>query len=241
VQATSQYSISDPFDLNRNYGLQPWDRKFMFNFWMVYQPPFYQNQHGIVGHLLGGWTLAPIVDLGSGLPLGTYTANAITSAYYGGQSFGGMDGGNVGDYENAVNICGGASGGSSRVNNPTVPTNPNDPLYGISSGGYASLYQNPGAIYNCFRNPVLGIDNGHNGGVGNYRGQKFWNVDFSIKKNVMFTERVSMDFGATFTNIFNHVQLTDPYNVLGDTGDFGALEGQANNPRHIELGMRVRF
>ena len=49
VQATSQYTISDPFDYNRNYGLQPWDRKFLFNIWFVYQPPFYQSQHGFVG------------------------------------------------------------------------------------------------------------------------------------------------------------------------------------------------
>ena len=56
VQATSQYTISDPFDYGRNYGLQPWDRKFLFNMWIVYQPPFLQGQHGSVGHLLGGWT-----------------------------------------------------------------------------------------------------------------------------------------------------------------------------------------
>ncbi len=72
----------------------------------------------------------------------------------------------------------------------------------------------------------------------------FWNVDFSIKKNVMVTERVSAEFGAIFTNIFNHNQLYDPtYNASGDTRRFGAwaLEGQVNNPRKIELGLRVRF
>ncbi len=238
VQATSQYTISDPFYLNRNYGLQPWDRKFMFNIWLVYQPPYFQSQHGLVGHLLGGWTIAPILDVGSGLPLGVYTANSTISAYYGGQSFGASDASNVGSYENAVNICGGYSGGSSRHNNPAPSTQYPD----IGSNGYGpSLYQDPQAVYNCFRNPILGIDNGHNGGVGNLRGMPFWNVDFSIKKNVMFTERISAEFGAVFTNIFNHNQLTDPYNALTDTADFGALENQANNPRHIEIGLRVRF
>ena len=242
VQATSQYSISDPFDLGRNYGLQPWDRKFMFNTWLVYQPPFYQSQHGFVGHLLGGWTFSPIIDLGSGLPLGVYTANATNSVYDGGQSFGASDASNVGSYENAINICGGAAGGSQRHNNPI----PSTQYPGMGSSGYGpSLYQNPQAVYNCFRNPILGIDNGANGGVGNLRGQAFWNVDFSIKKNLMLTERVNMEFGAVFTNIFNHVQLGDPYNALTDTSDFGALgafgAGQVNSPRHIELGARVRF
>jgi hypothetical protein len=240
VQATSQYTISDPFDLGRNYGLQPWDRKFLFNFWMVYQPPFFKGQHGFAGHILGGWTMSPILDVGSGLPLGVYTANAIStsSVYNGGQSFGAADGSNVGAYENAVNICGGSAGGSSRNNNPIPSTQYPD----MGSSGYGpSLFQNPQEVYNCFRNPILGVDNGTNGGVGNLRGMPFWNVDFSIKKNIAVTERYSMEFGAVITNIFNHAQLADPYNALTDTADFGALTSQANNPRRLELGFRFRF
>jgi hypothetical protein len=239
VQATSQYTNSDPFYLNRNYGLQPWDRKFLFNTWLVYQPPFFQQQHGFLGHVLGGWTLAPIVDIGSGLPLAVYPGSAFadSSPYGGGQSFGETDASNIGALENSINICGGL-GGSQRHNNPIASS-----LYpDMGSAGFGpSLFQDPQSVYNCFRNPILGIDEGHNGGAGTLRGQAFWNVDFNVKKTVMFTERISADFGATFTNIFNHNQLFDPYNALGDTGDFGALAGQVNNPRHIEIGVRVRF
>jgi hypothetical protein len=240
VQATSQFTNSDPFDLNRNYGLQPWDRKFLFNTWVVFQPPFFKHQQGFVGRVLGGWTIAPIIDIGSGLPLPVYAANAYAdgSPYGGGQSFGGSDASNVGAIENAINICGGATGGSARHNNPAASAQYPD----IGSSGYGpSLYADPGSVYNCFRNPILGIDNGHNGGAGTLRGLPFWNVDFSVKKNIMFTERFSAEFGAVFTNVFNHNQLFDPYNALGDTGDFGQLEGQVNNPRHIELGLRIRF
>jgi len=236
VQATSQYTISDPYDYGRNYGLQPWDRKFLFNVWFVYQPPIYPGQHGLVGHLLGGWSFAPILDTGSGLPLGVWAGSywANNALYGGGQTFGASDASNFGSYENAINMCAPNSLGSSRHNNP-IPSN-------LGGNGYGpSLFRDPQAAYNCFRNPILGIDNGHNGGAGNLRGQPFWNVDFSIKKNVMVTERVSAEFGAIFTNIFNHNQLYDPVNALGDTGDWGALEGQVNNPRKIELGLRVRF
>ena len=240
VQATSQFTNSDPFDLNRNYGLQPWDRKFLFNTWVVFQPPFFKRQQGFLGHVLGGWTIAPIIDIGSGLPLPVYAGNAYAdnSPYGGGQSFGGSDASNVGSIENAINICGGATGGSVRHNHPIASSQYPD----LGSSGYGpSLYQDPGSIYNCFRNPILGVDEGHNGGAGNLRGQPFWNVDFSVKKSIMFGERVSAEFGAVFTNVFNHNQLFDPYNALGDTGDFGQLEGQVNNPRHVELGVRVRF
>ncbi len=240
VQATSQFTNSDPFYLNRNYGLQPWDRKFLFNTWLVYQPPYFLHQHGILGHVLGGWTVAPIIDIGSGLPLAVFPGSWFAGAelYGGGQSFGEADASNIGALENAINICGGAAGGSQRHNNPIASTQYPD----IGSAGFGpSLYQDPQSVYNCFRNPILGIDNGHNGGAGNLRGQAFWNVDFGVKKTIMFTERVSAEFGGVFTNVFNHNQLFDPLNGLGDTGDFGALAGQVNNPRHIEIGARVRF
>jgi len=240
VQATSQYTISDPYDLNRNYGLQPWDRKFLFNTFLVYQPTIYQGQHGLVGHLLGGWTFAPILDMGSGLPLGVYGANATNSVYNGGQTFGASDGSNVGSYDNAINICGGATGGSQRHNNPVS-------INGVGANGFANatygpnLYQNPNTMFNCYRNAILGFDNGGNGGIGNNRGMPFCNVDFSVKKSIMVTERFNVEFGAIFTNVFNHVQLADPYNALTDTGDFGALEAQANQSRHIELGLWIKF
>jgi len=237
VQATSEYSLNDPFDYRRSYGYQPWDRKFMFNVFFTYTPPFFKDQHGIEGRLLGGWTFAPVIDMGSGLPLGIYASGGWNdgSPYSGGQSFGGMDSSNFGSYDNAINMCGGSLS-NSRHNNP-VPSQ-----QGIGGNGYGpELYQDPDAVYSCFRNPVLGVDNGGNGGVGNFRGQPFWNVDFGVKKNLMLTERFGAELDWTITNVFNHNQLFDPANYLTDQGDFGALEGEANNPRRMEIAVRFRF
>jgi len=239
VQATSQYTANDPFDLGRGYGYQPWDRKFMFNVWFTYTPPVYQGQHGVAGHLLGGWTIAPILDVGSGIPFGVGPVGFGSSVYTGGQEFGATDGGNIGSYSNAVNICGNQGISSSRHNTFDASV--------AGTAGTPNLFANPGTVYNCFRNPILGIDNGHNGGVGNYRGMPFWNVDFSIKKNLAITERFGAEFGAVFTNVFNHVQLYDPgLPFLGDTGDFGSLVGaaggfQVNNGRKIEVDFRLKF
>jgi hypothetical protein len=246
VQATSQYSANDPFDLGRSYGYQPWDRKFMFNVWFTYTPEVYQGQHGVMGRVLGGWTFAPILDMGSGLPVGVYTAQWPSSAYTGGQSFGGMDGGNISDYENAVNICGSSSFGSSRHNIPLNPDGTAGDLNGFGGNAPANMFANPSAVSNCFRQPILGVD-GRNGGVGNLRGLPFWNIDFSVKKNLMITERFAAEFGAVFTNVFNHNQLADPGQTwLTDPADFGSLETgggafQVNNPRKIEIAVRLKF
>jgi len=240
TQATSQYTLNDPFNYGRNYGYQPWDRKFLFNVWFNYTPTVFQGQHGLAGHLLGGWTIAPILDVGSGLPLGIYVAGAGSSPYYGGQTFGATDDSNFGDFENAVNTCGGSFSTSrhDHFNNSG----------GFGANSPANLYADPSAVMNCFREPILGIDNGRNGGVGNYRGMPFWNVDLSVKKNLKITERFGAEFGAVFTNVLNHNQLSDPTaSYLTDPADFGSLENtslgilQNNTSRKIEVDFRLKF
>jgi len=69
VQATSQFTVTDPYNISRGYGTQSWDRKFTYNMFFVYEPPFYKGQQGALGRVLGGWRFAPIFTAASGLPL----------------------------------------------------------------------------------------------------------------------------------------------------------------------------
>ena len=235
VQATSEFTVPDAYNLSSAYGLQNWDRKFVWNTWIVYQVPFFKEQHGILGRIAGGWSIAPILTLGSGLP--DYVAptdNNIGFLYEGSQSFGAGDGVSFGAYQNAVNMCG--QFGNSRVNNPVPNT------LGLGTNGFGpSMFNNPAAVYNCFRDPILGIDGSSGGGFGTIRGQMFWNVDISLIKNIRVTERVSSEFTFNVYNVFNHPQFGDSFNQLGDQADFGALEAQANNPRAMQFGLRIRF
>ena len=253
VQATSQWTVPDAYNLHSAYGLQSWDRKFIYNLFFVYQPTLYKSQHGIVGRIAGGWSIAPILSIGSGLPNAVVGTDGNILGLYqagGGQAFGQSDGSSSGfsSFENAINMCGPGVGGSSRHNNPVPSTN--FPDMGTAFFG-PSMFQNPEAVYNCFRNPILGIDKSNGGGAGILRGQMYWNVDMGVRKDLMITERVHLQFDANFTNLFNHPILSDPYNVLGDTADWGALGSitgelitgavQANAPRTVQLGLRVIF
>src|SRR6266446_10084303 len=47
VQATSEYTPNDPFNLDNMYGYQGFDRKFVYNVFIVYAPPFYRSQKGL--------------------------------------------------------------------------------------------------------------------------------------------------------------------------------------------------
>jgi len=89
------------------------------------------------------------------------------------------------------------------------------------------------------RNPILGVDN-RDGGYGIINGLPYWNMDFSIKKNIRVTEGVGLEFQGVFANVLNHNQMLDGFPWLGDPFSFGAIGGQAE-ARNIELGLRVRF
>jgi len=253
VQATSEWTVPDAYNLHSAYGLQSWDRKFVWNLFFVYQVPFYKSQQGVVGRILGGWSVAPILSLGSGLPVPVIPFDGALQGFNqtgGGQSWGQSDGVAFSSYENAVNMCSPGIGGSSRHNNP-VPSQTYPDMGSAFYTGGPSMFQNPEAVYGCFRNPILGIDGSNGGGAGGLRGQMYWNVDLGVRKDIRVSERFHVELDANFTNIFNHPLLGDPYNLLGDTADWGALGGitgelitgavQANAPRTIQIGARFRF
>jgi hypothetical protein len=142
------------------------------------------------------------------------------------------------------------TGGNSAVYNINVPnsasgagTNSN-----VSGGGNnINMFSNPAQVYSEFRNCILGYDTSC-GANGQIRGLPQWNMDANIAKDFrLFRERAFVTLSFQFTNLFNHVVLTDPYLDLSDPADFGVLGsnnpngGQLNNPRQITFNLRVRF
>ncbi len=226
VQASSSVTVVDPYNIGAGYGLQPFDRKFVYNVLAVYQPPFFKGQHGLKGRLLGGWSFAPIFTAASGLPLEINTTNGDS------QAFGEGDSQNYFADENGVLTCAN-NFGSSRHNNVTGSN-------GVGTAGNVNMFANPAAVFACARNPILGLDGGA-GGAGVLRGMPFWNVDFQVKKNIQINERFSAEFQSIFTNVFNHDQLADPVLNLGQPASWGVESTQVNTPRSIELGIRFRF
>ncbi|MGC1087952.1 MAG: carboxypeptidase-like regulatory domain-containing protein, partial [Candidatus Acidiferrum sp.] len=224
VQASSEFTTVNPYDIGAGYGVQPFDRKFVYNLFTVYEPPFFKGQHGIAGRLLGGWSFAPIFTAGSGLPLELNTTNGDS------QAFGEGDGNNFFADENGVLTCAN-NFGSSRHNGVTGSN-------GIGTAGNVNLFANPSAVYGCIHDPILGLDSGA-GGAGVLRGMPFWNVDFQVKKNIHINERFSAEIQSIFTNVFNHDQLGDPVLSLSSPASFGVENTQFNSPRSIELGIRL--
>ncbi len=239
VQATSEYTANDPFDLRKMYGLQPFHRKFVYNTFIVANEPWFKNQHGILGRLAGGWQLAPILTAGSGEPV---YCNTQTDA----QSFGSGDANNYYDNEQCV-FTSKYNGGHSSHYGVSGGTDSFGNKIGTSVAQAANgnnvpinMFKDPVAVWNQVRAPILGIDT-RNPGVGPITGLPYWNVDMSVDKNFKIWESVSFEYSMIFTNVFNHTVLADPGLSLSAPSSWGVLSGNINNPRSMEFGLRARF
>lgn len=232
VQATSEYTPNDPFNLDNMYGYQGFDRTWVYNVFAVYEPPFYKNQSGVIGHILGGWNLAPIFTAGSGLPL---YCNTQTDA----QAYGSGDGVNFFNNEQCTNV-GKYTGGNSVHRNAPGGTDSfgND----VATAGNINIFPNPVASYGLFRPPILGVDTRRDGaGLGPIRGLPYWNMDLSVRKSIRITERVSTEFQFLFLNVLNHVVFANPTLDLSDPTSWGVISAQGNTPRQMEFGVRLKF
>jgi len=221
VQATSQYTANDAFNLDQMYGVQNFDRKFVFNSYLLYEPPFYRSQQGFIGRVLGGWSIAPIFAAGSGAPL---YCNTNTDA----QSYGSADGNGFFTNEQC-HFTG-------KVGNIGVH----------NSGGSLNVFGDPAATFDLARPPILGLDT-RDQGVGPTRGLPYWNMDLKVAKELKILERVSASFEVVFVNVFNHVQFYDPgcpsscgLDPTNPDG-WGSITAQGNNPRQMQFGIRLKF
>lgn len=241
VQATSEYTPVDPFDIDKGYGVQAYDRKYVYTSFFVYEPPIFKGQQGFLGHVMGGWRISPVFAAGSGAPIpcNTNTGDYGDLGLSGAEEFGA---GTAAFFGTTANCLFNRNPGSPTVhfgvagNSTTgVGTSVNGP-----GGAAANLFGDPNAVWNSIRPPILGIDS-RTGGLGQIHGLPYWNLDLALTKNIRVTERVSTEVAATFTNVLNHNVLLDPFLDLTNPGGWGVLNTQGNTPRRMGFSIRVSF
>jgi hypothetical protein len=249
VQATSSTTPLSPYNLGANYGPQGFDIKFLYNLSMYYAPPVFRGQKGIVGHILGGWTVSPLFTAQSGGPTSvSYSEGNCTGCEAFGEittpgtsAFGSNGERAVGFMPYTGNIS--AKAPVAGVTNATnIVFAPTGTAVGTrTSTPYLSAFANPGTVYGEFRPCVLGLDSSC-GGAGNLRGLPTWNLDATVVKELgLYKERVSATLFFEFTNVLNHFQPSGPSLSLTTPTSFGQITGQSNNPRSMEFGLRIRF
>jgi hypothetical protein len=83
-----------------------------------------------------------------------------------------------------------------------------------------------GELGNASRVPVTGPD--------------FVNSDFSAIKEFRMPREMGLNFRAEFFNLFNHPQLGMPINDINQSA-FGAVNSTVNNPRLMQLALKLSF
>jgi hypothetical protein len=249
-QAVSGYTTLNPWNLQSMYGPSFYDYRFLLTLTMVYQPPVYKSQKGVVGHLLGGWAFAPLVTAHSGAP------NTVGDPGNSCESFGEANCSTGSSNEGSVFAAPYTGGNQAHYNqnvSESATANPNG--VGVNTnydngGNGVNMFSNPIAVFNEFRPCILGYDTSCGGG-GNMRNPAFWNMDATASKNIgVWKEgQVGASVVFQFTNVFNHVAMNFPYLSVSDPADFGNMStnnangagGQANTPRQVEFGLRIHF
>ena len=71
-------------------------------------------------------------------------------------------------------------------------------------------------------------------------GPDYVNTDFSVIKQFPLPREMGLNFRAEFFNLFNHSQFGMPVNDIS-AGGFGAVQSTVNNPRVIQLALKLSF
>jgi hypothetical protein len=75
------------------------------------------------------------------------------------------------------------------------------------------------------------------------RGPGISNFNFALFKRTRINERFNLEFRSEVFNLFNRVQFGQPNRTLttSSTSTFGQITSQANDPRLIQLALRLRY
>jgi hypothetical protein len=244
TQASSSYTQLDAFNINANYGPNGFDYKFLFNNAVSWETPWYKAQHGILGHIAGGWVISTILTAQSGAPEGvTYSQNTLCGGQC--QSFGESSSSSIVSYADWAVAAAPYTGGSSAHYNVTGSNG-----IGTNNSPGVNQFANPAQVYSEFRPCILGYDTSC-GGAGNIRGLPQWNVDAGVLKDIAVWKegRVGATLSFQITNVLNHVVMSNPAAVatassnlsLSTPTQFGRITSAANTPRNMEFGLRIHF
>ena len=203
------------FDIQSEYSRAALDRRHVLTLNYIYDLPFYRDQKGFVGHLLGGWETTSIITAQSGLPF-----SVVTSSF---------------DASGLGNITALVAG-----NRPNVICDPNQNApHTLEQWFNTACFQlNPATNATNLSNTPGNTPRGIVNGPPTYR------VDFSIFKNIRFGDNLQLQLRGEAFNVFNHTNFRSfvgsPNSLNVTSANFGRI-GVVRDPRTIQLGAKFYF
>jgi hypothetical protein len=203
------------FDIRSEYSRAALDRRHVFTLNYIYELPFYRDQKGFAGKLLGGWETTSIITAQSGLPF-----SVVTSAF---------------DASGLGNVTALVAG-----NRPNLICDPNANAPHTLEQWFntACVQPNPATTATNVSNAPGNAQRGVVNGPPTYR------VDFSLFKNLRFGENLMLQLRGEAFNVFNHTNFRGfvgaPNSLNVTSVNFGRI-GTVRDPRTIQLGAKFYF
>lgn len=197
------------------------DVRHRLNFTYVWELPFFQNNHGVLGVVLGGWQWNGIWSFQSGLHWSPFD-----------------------DSPPLLQCDGGAPGTVTCVNEGgdyNLDGESNDRPDAIANNVHATHSQWADGFNlpdSFFSTPCLGCVG--NLGRNTFVGPGYWAVDTSLLKNVRISERFRLQFRAEAFNVFNHTNFLIGDNTSLHDPHFG-IAGGTHPPRNLQFGLKLSF
>jgi hypothetical protein len=232
-------AFNDESTLKDSYGLSDFDRTHRLAISYRYDLPFFQSAEGWKRKALGGWAVAGITIVQSGLPFSVIDSGAGT-AFLGAGSAPGVTGGSL---ASGATISDGYSHGSigTRVNGYLNPA-----AFATAPLLYPAQCDPNQPDPTIFPNANFCTTNFGDLGRNTFRGPSQANFDFSLIKNFHITERQALRFTTDFFNIWNHANFANPsfldVESIGTTNSpFGKITSTVGTPRLIQFSLRYSF
>jgi Carboxypeptidase regulatory-like domain/TonB-dependent Receptor Plug Domain len=241
TNAQADYSgfIQNIYNINGDYGRAAVDRTQVLNIDGVLEEPFFRDQKGLQGRLLGGWELSAIYSANSGLPL-TVAASGGSLINYN------LPGGVAGVYNNSTN--GGFetdNAGLSVLGNTNAGLRPNqigDPNTGngvkLHNKNYASSAA-PWFYTGAFAAPSPTSIVPGTAKRGTIQGPGFSRVDLGVFRNFRIYEGLNFQFRAEAFNAPNHTNVNS-VGTSATASTFGQVTGY-RDPRILQFAGKFTF
>jgi hypothetical protein len=205
----------------------------------LWEIPGYQSQHGVIGHILGGWSMNGIISRQTGAHWSPYVRKYANLT--GDCSQAGVNAGLC------VNQGGDFNLDFERNDRPNAQATNISATHDQWANGFGSGYKfdlGSGSSGNgFFTAPCLGCVASL--GRNTFVGPAFVSWDTSLHKKIRITERLGMEFRAEAFNVLNHTnfQLPGAHNATNNRitqANFGQA-GTTFNPRQMQLGLKISF
>ena len=244
-------SVTPPLNLEKGPGA--FDHTHSYKLALIYSLPFFKDQHGFAGKVLGGWVASTFYQSYSGHPLEVYTsrtrkagnakdANGIPENVGGDYNYDGV----ANDRPTFIGNMSSAYSGWSPADGIFSDNNRIGCSYaGMASTNAAALCQSSFGVSKAstlFTNP--GGTGVRFGTLGRnvFRGPWFNGLDAKLQKEFRITERQTFGVHFDALNLLNHPNF-DGITTDLNSANFGRaqiLVGSAP-ARRLQLGVRYEF